>query len=142
MPINNYGNKLVTLLKIYGKQLKERYTMTNTESKINYHNTNDYRYSINAFNGTWNISDHNKIPEALQMFLMLSFKTGRINRVSLEEINKLLNEVWEGPGSMEKIINLTNEMRPNINFAPNDLPRTKYMDTEDDIPVADRGHTE
>ena len=34
-----------------------------------------------------------------------------IQAIELEEINELMNEIWDGPGSMNKIATLTNEMR-------------------------------
>lgn len=112
------------------------------EQKIQYHNKQiDIPNTLNNFNGTWNISDHSKIPEALLPFLMCTFKTGRLKRVSLDKINETLNNIWEGRGSMEKVLRITHELNQNVNFSNNDLPATKNMDVDDDIPVADRGYS-
>jgi hypothetical protein len=89
--------------------------------------------SINAFDGTFQISDHTRIHEIFYEFLMYSFKTARLRRVPLEEINALLNEVWEGPGSVEKILRLTHELRQTVsNIGPIDLPKKKTIIDDDD----------
>jgi len=93
--------------------------------------------SINGFNGTWAISDHKRIAESLRMFLMLSFGTARLERVELDEINDLLNEVWDGPGSLEKIWRMERELSKTVNFTQTDMPRQKPSMIQDDKPVAD-----
>ena len=71
----------------------------------------DLPYTLNGFNGTWNFSNHNLIPESLINFIMESFpKEEKFKRIPLEDINALMNDVWEGPGSMTKIVRLKNEM--------------------------------
>lgn len=72
----------------------------------------DQPWTVNGFNGTWNFSDHDLIPDALRNFITESFpKIERFKRIPLEEINKLMNDVWEGPGSMPKIVALYNKMK-------------------------------
>ena len=72
----------------------------------------DQPWTLNGFNGTWNFSDHRLIPESLRNFIMESFpKIEKFRRIPLEDINALMNDVWEGPGSMQKIQNLYNDMR-------------------------------
>ena len=72
----------------------------------------DQPWTLNGFNGTWAFSDHNLIPEALRNFINESFpKIEKFKRIPLEAINELMNDVWEGPGSMPKIQSLTNELR-------------------------------
>jgi len=72
----------------------------------------DQPWTLNGFNGTWSFSDHKLIPDGLRNFIVASFpKIERFNRIPLEEINKLMNEVWEGPGSMPKIVGLYNELQ-------------------------------
>ena len=62
------------------------------------------------------------IPQGITEFLLEHFhkkcfkgsntwKKNHIQAIELEEINELMNEIWEGPGSMNKIATLTNEMR-------------------------------
>jgi len=54
-----------------------------------------------------------------------------------------LNEVWEGPGSVEKILRLTHELRQTVsNIGPIDLPKKKTIidDNEDVGPVASYGN--
>jgi len=72
----------------------------------------DQPWLVNGFNGTWNFRDHSLIPNTLANFIMASFpKHEKMKRIPLEEINALMNEVWEGPGSMVKIEKLTHELR-------------------------------
>ena len=72
----------------------------------------DKPYTVNGFNGTWNFTDHNLIPNSLTNFIVESFpKIERFKRIPLDEINTLMNSVWEGPGSMTKIMRLTKEIR-------------------------------
>jgi len=95
--------------------------------------------TLNSFDGEFAISDHNLIPEQLRMFLMYSFKTGRLNRVPLEDINRLLNEVWEGPGSLGKIFRIAHELGKDVNFSQNDMPRVRPNKlSAEDTPVADQ----
>ena len=72
----------------------------------------DQPWLVNGFTGTWNFSDHDLIPDTLRNFIVESFpKIERFKRIPLEEINALMNDVWEGPGSMVKIANLTQEIK-------------------------------
>jgi hypothetical protein len=72
----------------------------------------DNPFTLNGFKGTWAFTDHNLIPDALRNFIWESFpKYERFRRIPLDEINALMNDVWEGPGSMPKIIKLYREMR-------------------------------
>tara|TARA_B100000809_G_C14873225_1_gene436337 strand:+ start:136 stop:495 length:360 start_codon:yes stop_codon:yes gene_type:complete len=66
---------------------------------------------INGFDGTFAISQTSAIPEDLLGFLNLHFNAGKKRRAkySIEDINVALNEIWEGPGSMEKICRLEME---------------------------------
>lgn len=71
----------------------------------------DQPWLLNGFNGTWNFRDHNLIPESLHNFIFEHFpKVEKFKRIPLEDINKIMNDVWEGPGSMTKIVRLKNEM--------------------------------
>ena len=38
-------------------------------------------------------------------------KKNHIEAIGLDEINELMNEIWDGPGSMNKLATLTSEMR-------------------------------
>jgi len=68
--------------------------------------------NLNSFAGTFQISDHSLIPDSFNDFLLERFHGAeRIRRIPLEDINSALNEAWEGPGSMVKIVQLTHELR-------------------------------
>ena len=78
--------------------------------------------TINGFNGTFAFTDHLLIPQGITEFLLEHFhkkcfkvanswKKNHIQAIELDEINELMNEIWDGPGSMTKISDLTNEMR-------------------------------
>jgi hypothetical protein len=72
----------------------------------------DQPWSVNGFKGTWAFTDHNLIPDSLRNFIWESFpKHERFRRIPLDEINALMNDVWEGPGSMPKIMRLYRELR-------------------------------
>ena len=79
-----------------------------------------FPHYLNGFNGTWAISDHSRIPEVILEFLLEHFRSrlgevrkGHVKAIPLNEINDLLNEVWEGPGSMVKIVDMTYKLRHN-----------------------------
>ena len=78
--------------------------------------------TINGFNGTFAFSEHSRIPQGIVEFLLEHFhkkcfkvanswKKNHIEAIELDEINELMNEIWDGPGSMTKVSDLTNEMR-------------------------------
>lgn len=69
-------------------------------------------HALDNFNGTWQISDHALVPTAVRNYLVELFtKKERFSQIPLEDINQALNSVWEGPGSMAKLILLTEQMR-------------------------------
>ena len=72
----------------------------------------DNPFTVNGFNGTWQFSEHSRIPECLQNYIIECFpEYERFKRIPLEDINRAMNEVWEGPGSLEKVWQLAREMR-------------------------------
>jgi hypothetical protein len=78
----------------------------------------DQPWLLNGFRGTFAYSDHRRIPEALLEFLLEHFykrlgdaRKHHIKSIELDEINELLNDIWDGPGSMPKIAKLTQDMR-------------------------------
>ena len=78
----------------------------------------DQPWLLNGFRGTFAYSDHRRIPEALLEFLLEHFykrlgdaRKHHIKSIELDEINELLNDIWDGPGSMPKIARLTQDMR-------------------------------
>ena len=71
----------------------------------------DKPWTLNGFAGTWAFTDHDLISNDLRNFIMESFHPEeKFKRIPLEDINKLMNDVWEGPGSMVKLQKLTVEM--------------------------------
>ena len=100
----------------------------------------DQPWTLNGFNGTWNFSDHALIPEALKNFIFEFYpKVERFKRIPLDEINKLMNDVWDGPGSMVKVEKIYHEMRNarlnQISGSSKDLGDVKTIDdyTESDF---------
>jgi hypothetical protein len=104
--------------------------------------------TVNGFRGTWRFSDHTLIPDDLFPFLSRHFGVAKLRRVPLEQINKLMNEVWEGPGSLEKLFRLELEMRAagkQIKFDARDFAKMKAEDAEEDeedLPLAAFGDLE
>lgn len=95
----------------------------------------DNPYSVNGFRGTWQFSDHNLIPDVFNGFLQRYFGQYRIRRVPLAQINEVLNQYWEGPGSLEKIFKLEEEMRANgkdVKFTSADVAAIKAKKVEDE----------
>lgn len=103
----------------------------------------DNPYTVNGFNGTWAITDHRKIPEVLLGFLQHYFGQYRVRRIPLDKINEVMNDIWEGPGSLAKVLNAELEMKlagKDVKFTAADIAATKANFEEDDsIPVADSG---
>jgi len=67
---------------------------------------------VNGFEGEFAFSDHNLVPECLRDFLVESFpKRDVFRKIPLEDINGLLNAVWQGPGSMPLIKMYTVQLR-------------------------------
>jgi hypothetical protein len=102
----------------------------------------EYPWSINGFAGTFAYSDHRLIPEIITEFLLEHFRSrigearkNHISAIPLEEINDLMNEVWEGPGSVVKIVDMTYKLRHNrLEEAPID---TKDVMKGYEIPTFD-----
>ena len=101
----------------------------------------DNPYRVNGFNGTWAFTDHRKIPEVLLGFLQHHFGQYRVRRIPLDKINEVMNDIWEGPGSLEKVLNAELEMKQSgkdVKFTAADIAATKATGDEDDsLPIAD-----
>jgi len=118
---------------------------TNIESTIEFYNNPKYLedpFHPNGFNGTFNFSAHDLIPSVFHGFLQRYFGQYRIRRVPLEKINQVMNDIWEGPGSLEKIFRLEEELRvsgKDVKFTAADMAaiKAKKDDIEDDIILAD-----
>lgn len=101
----------------------------------------DNPHSVNGFRGTWQFSDHSLIPDTLFGFITRHFAQGKLRRIPLDRINQLMNEVWEGPGSLEKLFRLEWDMRQSgrlIKFDALDIKDFKKIedDDEDDTPLS------
>jgi hypothetical protein len=115
------------------------------ETKISFYKRDiDNPMSVNGFRGTWQFSDHRLIPDVFRGFLQRHYGVMRLQRIKIEDINVLLNELWEGPGSLEKIFRMENELYnagTNIKFSPLDIAKTKKFEEDDeqeldDLPLA------
>ena len=79
--------------------------------------------TLNSFEGPFNIQDLAKIPAQFIPYLterlsLVADTRGRVkNSLTIEKVNDALNEIWDGPGSMTKIINATYERRLAREFA-------------------------
>ena len=114
---------------------------TNIESKIDFYNQARFledRFHPNGFQGTWTFTDHNNIPDVFHGFIQRYFGQYRIRRVPLDKINNILNEIWSGPGSLEKIFRLEHEMKVNgkdVKFTAADLAVIKAKKDTDEEEV-------
>lgn len=109
------------------------------ESKIAYWNSQptDRTGSLNSFNGTFNISDVRAIPEILREYLAEKFDAQRLTRISLEDVNKALNDVWEGPGSAATVVAKTWEMRMARKAAAVSEETTNKLFKNHEVPTID-----
>ena len=112
------------------------------EAKIAFYEKDiDNRFSVNGFQGTWAFSDHNLIPQIFNGFLQRHFGVMRLKRIKLEEINAILNELWEGPGSLAKILRMENELYKagaTIKFTSLDIAKIKKYEedeADDEFPL-------
>lgn len=107
------------------------------ESKIEFYNRSEFvenPYHVAGFRGTWNFSSHDKIPDVLHGFLQRYFGHIRLSRIKIDEINRVMNEVWEGPGSLTKIFQLEEQMRADgrhVHISPADYVKAKKYDDDD-----------
>jgi hypothetical protein len=119
------------------------------ENKIEFYKRDiDNPNSVNGFQGTWKFTDHTLIPDTLFGFITRHFGQAKLRRIPLDKINQLMNEVWEGPGSLEKLFRLELEMRQAgklIKFDASDFKDLKKIDDEEeelDIPLSLFGNEE
>jgi hypothetical protein len=119
------------------------------ENKIEFYKRDiDNPQSVNGFRGTWKFSDHTLIPDTLYGFITRYFGQAKLRRIPLDKINQLMNEVWEGPGSLEKLFRLELEMRQAgkmIKFDASDFKDLKKIDDDEeelDIPLSIFGNEE
>jgi hypothetical protein len=121
---------------------------TAVENKINFYKQDiDNPYSVNGFRGTWKFTDHTLIPDSLFGFLTRHFAQAKLRRIPLDKINQVMNELWEGPGSLEKLLRLELEMKQSgrlIKFDASDFKDKKKDEDEDelDIPLSVFGSAE
>jgi len=107
--------------------------------------------TLDTFSGTFKISDHSLISEVLVEYLFEKFydridskwlgRTNILSTISLEDINAELNAVWEGPGSVAKIKNLTKMSRDfrrdGLEGASSPLDNYKTPTVDDDLTQED-----
>ena len=115
------------------------------ESKIAFYEKDiDNPMSVNGFRGTWQFSDHRLIPDVFRGFLQRHYGVMRLQRIAIEDINVLLNELWDGPGSLAKIFRLENDLYnagASIKFSSLDIAKIKKYEEDDeqeldDLPLA------
>jgi len=108
------------------------------EDKIAFYNRPEMLENIYhpaGFRGTWAFSDHSLIPDVFNGFLQRYFGVMRLRRIPLDKINELMNETWDGPGSLEKIFRMEEEMRANgkpMKILPGDAGMNKTAKKADD----------
>lgn len=81
----------------------------------------DNPFLLNGFTGTFAFSDHSLIPEELTEFFLEYFRTKikegkskrNIEQIDLGVLNDLINELWDGPGSMSKIVRMKYKLKAN-----------------------------
>lgn len=108
------------------------------EDKISFYNRPEFAENPMhpaGFNGTFKFSDHKLIPDVYLGYLQRYFGVLRLSRVSLNDINTAMNEVWEGPGSLTKLFTLEEQMRVDgrtLSITPMDYVKTKKASREEE----------
>lgn len=108
------------------------------EDKIAFYNRPemiDNPFHPAGFRGTWAFSDHSLIPDLFHDFLQRYFGVMRLRRIPLDKINELMNEVWEGPGSLEKVFRMEQDLKDSgktVKISPADVGGTKKVQKDDD----------
>jgi hypothetical protein len=109
------------------------------EEKIEFYKRDiDDPNSVNGFRGTWKFSDHTLIPDTLFGFLQRYFGQAKLRRIPLDRINQVLNDNWDGPGSLEKLFRMELEMRQSgklIKFDASDFKDKKKEEEEDELDI-------
>ena len=116
----------------------------NIEEKVAYYLRPEHLANpnhISGFNGTFAFSSHDLIPEVFHGFIQRYFGSYRIRRVPLDKINEVLNDLWEGPGSIETILRLEHDMQTSgkdVKFTAADVAaiKAKKASDIDDEPLA------
>lgn len=84
--------------------------------------------TVNGFSGTWNISDHALVPECVRDFVMEHYpRKEKLTQIPLKDINELLNDAWQGPGSMSRLVMLKEQARQ----ARSEFDEHRFTVTED-----------
>lgn len=94
--------------------------------------------AVNNFSGTWAITDHDLIPEAVRDFLFEAFSVNRkLHNVELSEINRVLNENWMGPGSIavlrEKTYKMKRMRHEDLDVDPAKILKDMHVPTIEDF---------
>jgi len=105
------------------------YTASKASSVAYWESTpTDQPWLLNGFNGTFAYSDYSLIPQPILEFLhehynkkLGDLRKNHIKTIDLNEINDLLNDIWDGPGSMSKLVAMTHDMRiARLDVVPDD----------------------
>ena len=105
------------------------YTASKASSVAYWESTpTDQPWLLNGFKGTFAYSDYSLIPQPILEFLhehynkkLGDLRKNHIKTIDLNEINDLLNDIWDGPGSMSKLVAMTHDMRiARLDVVPDD----------------------
>ena len=105
------------------------YTASKASSVAYWESTpTDQPWLLNGFKGTFAYSDYSLIPQPILEFLhehynkkLGDLRKNHIKTIDLNEINDLLNNIWDGPGSMSKLVAMTHDMRiARLDVVPDD----------------------
>jgi hypothetical protein len=59
----------------------------------------DYPFTLNSFDGEFQFSDHDYVPDLIRDLVMSQRNEDKFDRVPLSAVNSIANEFWNGPGS-------------------------------------------
>lgn len=90
-----------------------------------YYLQDDYLHGINQIT-EFNFEDPALVPELFRNFAVEYFNLERYRRVDLDELNRVLNDLWDGPGSAAKISDIIWDIRIRRREDPRSRPQDVF----------------
>ena len=72
---------------------------------------------------SWNLREHSRIPSPMRLGISLAFRTGKITRIPIEDINAWLNSVWDD-SRLRGYLERERLLWEGANFSPADPHKT------------------
>lgn len=110
------------------------------QSQHNYYAQQDYAHGVNSITH-FDFQDSSTVPELFRNFAVEYFNLERYSRVDLEQLNAVLNQHWQGPGSAARISdwiwNIRIARRAGSTDAPDQLQNYATPTVDSELEVRD-----